>query len=89
MQPLPDGTFRYSPRDLVAYLEGDFAVWCERMQAERARAGGAGAEPLNGPPPEVRCKSVEEMRLVNLLCHLVQYAEALSDPRPRSSDQTA
>jgi superfamily I DNA and/or RNA helicase len=26
---------------------------------------------------EVRCKSVEEMRLVNLLCHLVQYAEGL------------
>jgi hypothetical protein len=24
---------------------------------------------------EVRCKSVAEMRLVNLLCHLVQYAE--------------
>ena len=24
---------------------------------------------------EVRCKSVEEMRLVNLLCHLLQYAE--------------
>jgi uncharacterized protein len=27
---------------------------------------------------EVRCRSVEEMRLVNLLCHLVQYAEGLS-----------
>jgi len=26
---------------------------------------------------DVRCKSVEEMRLVNLLCHLVQYAEGL------------
>jgi uncharacterized protein len=26
---------------------------------------------------EVRAKSVEEMRLVNLLCHLVQYAEGL------------
>ena len=24
---------------------------------------------------DVRCTSVEEMRLVNLLCHLVQYAE--------------
>ena len=24
---------------------------------------------------DVRCRSVEEMRLVNLLCHLVQYAE--------------
>jgi uncharacterized protein len=27
---------------------------------------------------EVRAKSVEEMRLVNLLCHLVQYAESLA-----------
>ena len=26
---------------------------------------------------DVRCRSVEEMRLVNLLCHLVQYAEGL------------
>ena len=25
--------------------------------------------------PRVRCKTVEEMKLVNLLCHLVQYAE--------------
>ena len=24
---------------------------------------------------DVRCRSVDEMRLVNLLCHLVQYAE--------------
>jgi len=24
---------------------------------------------------EARCRSVEEMRLLNLLCHLVQYAE--------------
>ena len=36
----PDGTLRYSPRDLVAYLQGDFAAWCERMFAERGRAGG-------------------------------------------------
>jgi len=26
---------------------------------------------------ETRCRSVEEMRLVNLLCHLVQYADGL------------
>jgi hypothetical protein len=24
---------------------------------------------------DVRCTSVDEMRLVNLLCHLVQYSE--------------
>jgi len=29
---------------------------------------------------EVRCKSVEEMMLVNLLCHLVQHAEAYTNP---------
>jgi uncharacterized protein len=27
---------------------------------------------------DVRCRSVEEMRLVNLLCHLVQYAEEMA-----------
>jgi superfamily I DNA and/or RNA helicase len=26
---------------------------------------------------DMRCRSVEEMRLVNLLCHLAQYAEGL------------
>jgi hypothetical protein len=40
MQPLSDGTLRYSPRDLIAYLEGDFAAWCDRMHVERRRAGG-------------------------------------------------
>jgi uncharacterized protein len=35
---------------------------------------------------DVRCRSVEEMRLVNLLCHLVQYAEETSgDSRSRRS----
>ena len=44
----PDGTLRYSPRDLIAYLERDFAAWC---------------------------RSVEEMKLVNLLCRLAQHSE--------------
>ena len=48
----PDGTFRYSPRDLVAYLEGDFAAWCERMLAERGRAGGAGTAELEWATPD-------------------------------------
>jgi hypothetical protein len=34
---------------------------------------------------DVRCRSVEEMRLVNLLCHLVQYAE---EARQTSSHQS-
>ena len=52
MIPLPDGTFRYFPRDLVAYLEGDFAAWCDRMQAERKRAGGAGPAELEWATPD-------------------------------------
>lgn len=36
MQLLPDGTRRYAPKDLAAYLAGDFAAWCERLQAEGA-----------------------------------------------------
>src|SRR5919107_1811390 len=47
-----DGTRLYSPRDLVAYLEGDFAAWCERMQSERGRAGGAGSAELEWATPD-------------------------------------
>jgi len=36
----PNGKLRFSPRDLVSYLEGDFAAWCDRMQVERGRNGG-------------------------------------------------
>jgi predicted RecB family nuclease len=52
MIPLPDGTFRFSPRDLVAYLEGDFSAWCERTQAERGLAGGAGSAELAWVTPD-------------------------------------
>jgi uncharacterized protein len=52
MIPLPDGTLRYSPRDLVAYLEGDFAAWCDRMYAERRRAGGASPSELHWAAPD-------------------------------------
>ncbi len=31
---LPDGSRRYSPSDLISYLEGDFAAWMERRHAE-------------------------------------------------------
>jgi hypothetical protein len=48
MIPLPDGTFRYSPRDLVAYLEGDFAAWCDRMHGvwNPSYEGDRGLHPL-------------------------------------------
>ncbi|MDQ3222719.1 MAG: TM0106 family RecB-like putative nuclease, partial [Gemmatimonadota bacterium] len=45
----PEGTRLYSPRDLIAYLEGDFAAWCERMQAE----GGADSAEAQWGTPDV------------------------------------
>jgi uncharacterized protein len=45
MLRLPDGTFRYSPKDLNAFLEGDFAAWCERDYAETRGTGAAHATP--------------------------------------------
>ncbi len=32
-----NGALRHSPKDLIAYLEGDFASWMERLAAERHR----------------------------------------------------
>jgi predicted RecB family nuclease len=46
------GSRIYSPTDLVAYLHGDFAAWCERMQLERGRAGGAGSAELEWVTPD-------------------------------------
>jgi predicted RecB family nuclease len=48
----PDGKLRFSPRDLVSYLEGDFAAWCDRMFAERGRAHGAGSAELEWATPD-------------------------------------
>src|SRR6266545_2946061 len=31
----PAGALQFSPTDLIAYLEGDFASWCDRLWAER------------------------------------------------------
>ena len=41
MKRLEDGSFRFSPRDLIAFLEGDFAAWCDRHHAEAVEHGGA------------------------------------------------
>ncbi len=35
MKVHPDGTNLYSPTDLIVFLEGDFAAWMERRQAEQ------------------------------------------------------
>lgn len=47
-----DGTRLSWPRDLVAYLEGDIAAWCERIHIERDRAGAAGSEELEWATPD-------------------------------------
>src|SRR5215210_6551171 len=62
-----DGTRLYSPRDLVAYLEGDFAAWCERMQIERGRAcpersewaGAAGSAEIEWVTPDEKDPELE------------------------------
>ena len=61
MHRLPDNSYRFSPRDLIAYLEGDFAAWCERHHAERSHNGGNGAHPNGTYLPEL---PDEEMELV-------------------------
>ncbi len=38
-----DGDLRFSPRDLISYLEGDFATWCDRLEAEGKRGGNRAA----------------------------------------------
>ena len=63
-----DGKLRFSPSDLVSYLEGDFAAWCDRMHAERGRTGGNGAgstelewaTPDEDEEPELAAKKGEE-----------------------------
>ena len=41
MKRLPDGSYQFSPKDLIAYLEGDYAAWCERSYFERSGTPGA------------------------------------------------
>jgi predicted RecB family nuclease len=35
----PDGSFLFSPSDLITFLEGEFAAWMERAHAERHDSG--------------------------------------------------
>jgi uncharacterized protein len=76
-----DGTLLYSPRDLVAYLEGDFAAWCERMQLERGRAGGAGTAELEWVTPD---EGDEERALVARMGreHESRYLRAVRERDP-------
>ncbi|MEZ4378853.1 MAG: TM0106 family RecB-like putative nuclease [Gemmatimonadales bacterium] len=56
MRRLPDGSWTYSPKDLIAWLEGDFAAWCEREAAEHRGTGGSGAPPRE---PDARDDEME------------------------------
>jgi predicted RecB family nuclease len=58
---LPNSTLRFSPRDLISYLEGDFAAWCDRMQVEDIRKGGAGSGKPRWLEPD---EEDEELKLV-------------------------
>jgi hypothetical protein len=39
------GALRFCPSDLIAFLEGDFAAWMERLHAERTRPAGSQGMP--------------------------------------------
>lgn len=59
------GTRLYAPRDLIAYLEGDFAAWCERLFIERARPEGLITAGLDRMAPD----EDEEMDLLARMGH--------------------
>ncbi|HRP07454.1 MAG TPA: TM0106 family RecB-like putative nuclease, partial [Gemmatimonadales bacterium] len=52
MHRQPDGLWLYSPRDLISWLEGDFAAWCERLHAERRGGDAAISSPLQPDSPD-------------------------------------
>jgi hypothetical protein len=66
--------------------EGDAIVASFLLNPNRLNVAVSRAEALAivvGIPElmDVRCRSVEDMKLVNLLCHLVQYAEEQAGSR--------
>jgi uncharacterized protein len=56
MRRLPDGSWLYSPKDLISWLEGDFATWCEREAAEHRGSGSGGNAPRE---PDERDEEME------------------------------
>src|SRR5260370_366193 len=66
MQRLTDQSYRYSPKDLIAYLEGDFAAWCERHHAERSLRTGSTSSTDSGYSkgfePDLRDRPPRAMR---------------------------
>jgi len=75
----------YSPHDLIAYLEGDFASWMDRLYFESRAAGaargtGSGATP-GSPKPE---EDDEEMELIKKrgMEHEALYLATLAEQHP-------
>jgi uncharacterized protein len=71
MQRLDDGTFRFSPSDLIAWLEGDFAAWCEREKAEQ-RSGNGAASYRSTDPEDPELKLAARRGLEHERAHLEQ-----------------
>ena len=76
-----DGSRRYSPTDLIVYLEGDFAAWCERLAAERAfgSCSHATIDPIIAPD-EVDAET--ELVAAKGIEHENRYLEALRTREP-------
>ena len=76
-----DGSCRYSPTDLIAWLEGDFAAWCERFAAGR----GVGSSTAAAIDPIVLPDEADpELQLVAAkgLEHETRYLHALREREP-------
>jgi hypothetical protein len=64
-----------------------FLLSPNRLNAAASRAQALAIVVESPELLETRCRSVEEMRLVNLLCHLVQYAEGTVSASDSTPDQ--
>jgi uncharacterized protein len=50
MRLQPEGTFLFSPSDLITFLSGEFAAWMERAYAERERKDSSFPSPDEADP---------------------------------------
>lgn len=82
MRRLPDGSFRFSPRDLIAYLEGDFAAWCERNAAESIEGGARrklGPRELTPDGPDEEMDLVKRRGIEHETAHLERLRRSVPD----------
>ncbi len=78
MRRLPDGSWQYSPKDLIAWLEGDFAAWCEREAAEH-RGTGHRDHPSPARTPDAKSEDLEiaaRYGIAHELAHLARLRTA-------------